>query len=149
MGSHPDGSDAQWSKWPDHQVDLLVTWQDWLWTRDMAAEYVADTVTAVHGQWAPNNRNRSRWGQPLSAAGKAQRMDSIRGFFCDLIEWEWIKPRFGPRRVLSLPLSVRAQMGPNPLDHRRGLVGQAHGRRPDPQRRGRQGVRHPGRSRRR
>jgi hypothetical protein len=32
-----------------------------LWTRDMAAEYVADTVTAVHGQWAPNNRNRSRW----------------------------------------------------------------------------------------
>lgn len=85
-----------------------------LWTRDMAAEYVADTVTAVHGQWAPNNRNRSRWGQPLSAGGKAARMDGLRGFFCDLIEWEWIKPRFDPRQVLSLPLSVRAQMGPNP-----------------------------------
>jgi hypothetical protein len=41
-------------------------------------------------------------------------MDSLRGFFCDLIEWEWIKPRFDPRQVLSLPLSVRAQMGPNP-----------------------------------
>ena len=85
-----------------------------LWTRDMAAEYVADTVTAVHGQWAPNNRNRSRWGQPLSAAGKAARMNGLRGFFCDLIEWEWIKPRFDPPQVLSLPLSVRAQMGPNP-----------------------------------
>ncbi|WP_460533616.1 tyrosine-type recombinase/integrase, partial [Flindersiella endophytica] len=85
-----------------------------LWTRDMAAEYVADTLSAVHGQWAPNNRNRSRWGQPLSAGGKAQRMDCLRGFFCDLIEWEWIKPRFDPRQVLSLPLSVRAQMGPNP-----------------------------------
>lgn len=82
--------------------------------RDMAAEYVADTVTATHGQWAPNNRNRSRWGQPLSATGKAARMDGLRGFFCDLIEWEWIKPRFDPRQVLSLPLSVRAQIGPNP-----------------------------------
>jgi hypothetical protein len=84
------------------------------WTRDMAAEYVADTLAAVHGQWAPNNRNRYRWGQPLSARGKAQRMDCLRGFFCDLIEWEWIKARFDPRRVLSLPLSIRAQIAPNP-----------------------------------
>ena len=53
-------------------------------------------------------------GQPLSAAGKAQRIDSIRGFFTDLIEWEWIKARFDPRWVLSLPLSVRAGIGPNP-----------------------------------
>src|SRR5262249_1462509 len=41
------------------------------WTRDLAAEYVADTLQAVGGQWAPNNRNRSGWGKPLSAAGKA------------------------------------------------------------------------------
>ena len=84
------------------------------WTRGIAAEYVADTLTAVHGQWAPSNRNRSRWGQPLSARGKATRMDAVRGFFCDLIKWEWITPKFDPRRVLSLPLSIRAQMGPNP-----------------------------------
>ncbi|WP_247704226.1 tyrosine-type recombinase/integrase [Streptomyces sp. RK76] len=84
------------------------------WTRDIAAEYVADTMQATVGQWAGHNRNRSRFGQPISAAGRAMRIDSIRGFFCDLIEWEWIKPRFDPRRVMSMPLSLRAQMGPNP-----------------------------------
>ncbi|MEU5951467.1 tyrosine-type recombinase/integrase [Streptomyces sp. NPDC047525] len=84
------------------------------WTRDMAAEYIADTMQATVGQWAGHNRNRSRFGQPISAGGRAARIDSIRGFFCDLIEWEWIKPRFDPRRVMSMPLSLRAQMGPNP-----------------------------------
>ncbi len=66
------------------------------WTREIAAEYVADTVQAVGGQWAPNNRNRSGWGKPLSAAAKAGRMDALRGFFADLIEWEWITARFVP-----------------------------------------------------
>ncbi|MGW2651835.1 tyrosine-type recombinase/integrase [Streptomyces sp. NPDC001393] len=84
------------------------------WTRDMAAEYIADTMQATVGQWAGHNRNHSRFGQPISAGGRAARIDSIRGFFCDLIEWEWIKPRFDPRRVMSMPLSLRAQMGPNP-----------------------------------
>jgi hypothetical protein len=57
-----------------------------LWTRDTAAEYVADTLTATIGQWGGSNRNRSRYGQPLSTKGKAQRIDHIRGFFADLIE---------------------------------------------------------------
>jgi integrase len=84
------------------------------WTRDIAAEYVADTVTAVGGQWAGHSRNKSRDGQPLGVRSKAGRIDAVRGFFCDLIEWEWIEPRFDPRRVLSLPLSIRAGIGPNP-----------------------------------
>ncbi|MGW2151604.1 tyrosine-type recombinase/integrase [Nonomuraea bangladeshensis] len=84
------------------------------WTRDMAAEYVADTLQATVGQWAGHNRNQVRFGEPISAGGMANRIDSLRSFFCDLIEWEWIKPRFDPRRVLSLPLSRRAQLGPNP-----------------------------------
>lgn len=85
-----------------------------LWTRDIAAEYVADTLHAVHGQWAGHNRNTTKRGQPLTAVGKVQRIDSLRGFFSDLIEWEWIKPRFDPRKALAGPLSVRAQIGPNP-----------------------------------
>ncbi|TQE34214.1 site-specific recombinase [Streptomyces ipomoeae] len=84
------------------------------WTRDMAAEYVSDTMKATHGQWAGHNANKTHFGEPLSASGKANRMDSLRSFFCDLIEWEWITPKFDPRRVLSLPLSVRSQLGPNP-----------------------------------
>ncbi|WP_238598466.1 tyrosine-type recombinase/integrase [Saccharothrix sp. ALI-22-I] len=85
-----------------------------LWTRDIAAEYVADTLHAVHGQWAGHNRNTTRKGQPLSAVGKVQRIDNLRSFFCDLIDWEWITPKFDPRKVLAGPLSVRAQIGPNP-----------------------------------
>ncbi|MFB4273413.1 tyrosine-type recombinase/integrase [Nonomuraea sp. GTA35] len=85
-----------------------------LWTRDMAAEYVADTMKATVGQWAGHNRNQVRYGEPISPSGMANRLDSLRSFFCDLIEWEWIKPRFDPRRVISLPISLRAQMGPNP-----------------------------------
>ncbi|ALG14630.1 site-specific recombinase [Kibdelosporangium phytohabitans] len=85
-----------------------------LWTRDIAAEYVADTLHAVHGQWAGHNRNTTKKGQPLSAAGKVQRIDSLRAFFCDLIDWEWITSTFDPRKVLAGPLSVRAQIGPNP-----------------------------------
>lgn len=85
-----------------------------LWTRDIAAEYVADTLHAVHGQWAGHNRNTTKKGQPLSAVGKVQRIDSLRGFFCDLIDWEWITPKFDPRKVLAGPPSVRAQIGPNP-----------------------------------
>jgi len=84
------------------------------WTRDMAAEYVADTMEARAGQWAGVNRNRKRWGNPLSAVGKAQRMDTPRSFFGDLIEWEWTEARSTPRQVLSLPLPIRSQRGPNP-----------------------------------
>ncbi|WP_165960144.1 hypothetical protein [Actinocrispum wychmicini] len=39
-------------------------------------------------------RGLTRKGQPLTAVGKVQRIDSLRGFFCDLIDWEWIALRF-------------------------------------------------------
>ncbi|WP_425005590.1 tyrosine-type recombinase/integrase [Mycolicibacterium sp. S3B2] len=85
-----------------------------LWTRDIAAEYVADTLNATHGQWAGCNRDTRNAGQPLGVKGKVQRIDGLRAFFLDLIDWEWITPRFDPRKALAGPLSVRAQLGPNP-----------------------------------
>lgn len=84
------------------------------WTRDIAAEYVADTMQATVGQWAGHNRNKTRHGQPIGVTGMAGRIDSLRSFFCDLIDWEWISGRFDPRKVISLPLSLRAQIAPNP-----------------------------------
>jgi hypothetical protein len=68
------------------------------WTRDIAAEYIADTLQATVGQWGGSNRTRVRYGEPMSVSGMANRIDSLRAFFCDLIEWEWIHPRFDPRR---------------------------------------------------
>lgn len=53
-------------------------------------------------------------GRAAEREGKAGRIDAIRSFFCDLIEWEWITPRFDPRRVLSLPLSARSGLDPDP-----------------------------------
>ncbi|MFD5755422.1 hypothetical protein ACFWIZ_09265, partial [Streptomyces sp. NPDC127044] len=82
------------------------------WSRDIAGEYIADTVIAVRGQWAGHNRNRTGWGEPLSASGKAGRVDTIRSFFCDLIEWEWITPGSIPAaswlcRCRSGPVATR------------------------------------------
>jgi integrase len=99
-------------RWATERHPNATSPQDW--TRDIAAEYVADTMTAVCGQWAGHNHNQTRLGEPLSAKGKAGRIDVIRSVFCDLIDWEWITPRFDPRQVLSLPLSVRAGLDPNP-----------------------------------
>jgi hypothetical protein len=47
-------------------------------------------------------------------AVEVHRIDGLRAIFLDLIEWEWITPRFDPRKALAGPLSVRAQLGPNP-----------------------------------
>ena len=46
-------------------------------------------------------------------SGVAQRIDAVRSFFCDLIEWEWITPRLDSRRVISLPVSARAGLDPD------------------------------------
>ena len=84
------------------------------WTREIAAQYVADTIGARVGQWASHPHAKVRLGQPLTVAGRANRIDGLRGFFGDLIECEWIDARFDPRRVLILPPALRAQLGPDP-----------------------------------
>ncbi|MFI7135784.1 tyrosine-type recombinase/integrase [Nonomuraea sp. NPDC050153] len=99
-------------RWAADKHPEAVSPQDW--TRDIAAEYVADTLHAQVGQWAGHNHNRVRHGEELTATGKAQRIDNIRSYFCELIDWEWITPRFDPRQVFSLPLSIRAGLNPNP-----------------------------------
>ncbi|WP_412538718.1 tyrosine-type recombinase/integrase [Longispora sp. K20-0274] len=84
------------------------------WTRDIAAEYVADTLLAKIGDWAWHNNNKTHFGKPLTAVGRMQRLDGLRVFFTDLIEWEWIAPKFDPARVLTAPLHVRSQRAANP-----------------------------------
>ena len=57
---------------------------------------------------------RARYGGPLSPRSKAQLIWSLRTFFRDLQEWEWIERRFDPRRAFALPRSIRALIGPDP-----------------------------------
>jgi len=97
------------------------------WTRDMAAEYVADTMSATMGQWAGVNRNRTRWGQPLSAVGKAQRMDTLRSFFSDLIrmgvDLSPVRPKACAQPAALDTGTDRAE----PAHHRRRCLGEARG----------------------
>jgi hypothetical protein len=86
-----------------------------VWNRDIAASYVADTVAGVKGQWAAGtNTNKRGWGDPMTAAAIGNRLDAIRAFFLDLMDWEWIPATFDPRRVLATPKPVRAQLIFNP-----------------------------------
>jgi hypothetical protein len=49
-----------------------------LWTRDIAAEYVADTLHAVHGQWVGHNDNKRKFGtrSPGPSSWPPPRSDS-------------------------------------------------------------------------
>lgn len=67
------------------------------WTRDLAAEFIA-TVDQMHtGQYALH-RQRYDTNILLSANAKKNTIATIKVFFRDLHEWEWIKPRFDPHR---------------------------------------------------
>ena len=60
------------------------------------------------------NYMRARHGGPLSPRSKAHLIWSLRTFFRDLQEWEWIERRFDPRRAFALPRSIKALIGPDP-----------------------------------
>jgi hypothetical protein len=57
---------------------------------------------------------RARYGELLSPRSKASLIGSVRTFFCDVQEWEWIERRFDPRRALGIPRSIAALIGPDP-----------------------------------
>jgi len=87
------------------------------WTREVAAAWVARVDQMLVGEFsnAPNtDYMRRRHGGQLSPRTKAQLIWTLRRFFCDLQEWEWIERRFDPRRALALPRSVGNLIGPDP-----------------------------------
>ncbi|WP_220463497.1 hypothetical protein [Rhodococcus sp. UFZ-B548] len=55
-----------------------------------------------------------RVGKPLQASTKDVHLSSIRRFFTDCQEWEWLSRRFDPGRALATPRSITALLGPNP-----------------------------------
>lgn len=67
------------------------------------------------GQWSnPGGMYLERRGCPLKPAAKASHLRSVRNFFRDLQEWEWIPLRFDPVRALGLPRAIGALIGPDP-----------------------------------
>lgn len=87
------------------------------WDREMAADYVGAVDRWRVGDWAyapATHRYASRVGKPLAACAKDQNLGSIRRFFSDCQEWEWLPRRFDPVRSFRTPRSIRALLGPNP-----------------------------------
>src|SRR5207247_6373224 len=79
-----------------------------LWTRELAADYVAMVVRLTVGQWAHTDRLRpSLVGKPLSASARAHHLSAASAFFRDAQEWGWIPRRFDPRRCFGVPRALR------------------------------------------
>ena len=87
------------------------------WDRQLAAGWIAAVDGLKVGELSKSlntNYMRARYGGPLSPRSKAQLIWSLRTFFRDLQEWEWIERRFDPRRAFALPRSISALIGPDP-----------------------------------
>jgi integrase len=87
------------------------------WDRQLVAAWIAavDGLRVGELSKALNaNYMRARHGGPLSPRSKAHLIWSLRTFFRDLQEWEWIDRRFDPRRAFALPRSIKTLIGPDP-----------------------------------
>jgi integrase len=87
------------------------------WDRELAAGWIAAVNRLKVGELAKSvnaSAMRARFGELLSPNSKASLIGSVRLFFCDLQEWEWIERQFDPRRALGVPRSIAALIGPDP-----------------------------------
>ncbi len=84
------------------------------WTRKTAASFVAMSVGLRVGDYTAGACNHSRKGLPLYPGSVVHIIDTVRSFFCDFQEWEWIPRRFDPVRSIVAPQSLRGQIGPKP-----------------------------------
>lgn len=86
-----------------------------LWTRELAAKYVAAVDRMVIGELAHIGKfNAKTIGKPLSPGSKNQHLGAMRIFLRDCQEWNWIPRRLDPGRCFATPRSIRALIAPNP-----------------------------------
>ncbi|NMM04467.1 tyrosine-type recombinase/integrase [Paraburkholderia sp. RP-4-7] len=85
------------------------------WTRELAAEYVGDVDRMRVGDYIWHTANISNGlGKPITARSKNALLGSMRCFFADAQEWEWIPRRFDPTRAFATPRPVKSLIGPAP-----------------------------------
>lgn len=81
----------------------------------MCAAWVAAVDRMNVGDYVQRTTGiEERVGKPLTASTRDGHLSSIRRFFADCQEWEWLPRRFGPGRALATPRSITALLGPNP-----------------------------------
>ncbi|MFF4733470.1 hypothetical protein ACFY3M_51465 [Streptomyces mirabilis] len=85
------------------------------WTRQTCAAWIAAVDRMKIGDYVLRTSSfQERPGQPLQAESKAGLIRAVRVFFRDIQDWEWLPRRFDPQRVLALPRSINAPIGPRP-----------------------------------
>jgi hypothetical protein len=97
--AHPlHNTDPQRGPRPDTLATVPASWLAWaqrwrgLSTLEPGTLRQMFSVILIAGRWAAEKHPEAL-------------IDSLRGFFCDLIDWEWIKPRFDPRKAAGLTLN--------------------------------------------
>jgi len=85
-----------------------------LWTREIAAQWVAEVRRMTVGQWTTGIHRPRSFGRPLMPKTQTGFLSTLRTFFRDCQEWEWIPRRFDPGRVFAVPRSLKSLIGPDP-----------------------------------
>jgi integrase len=86
------------------------------WDRALSAQAVAAIHRMKHGDYSDGVKTIApeKIGFPLSASAKVTYLNSLRTFFRDLQEWEWIPRRFDPRRTFAVPRELGSQTRKEP-----------------------------------
>jgi hypothetical protein len=82
------------------------------WDVPLAAECVAMIDRLVIGHLAEQRHNPA--GKPLTPATKEGYLTTLRAFFWDCQEWDWIPRRFNPSRAFRTPRSIKSLLGTKP-----------------------------------
>lgn len=83
------------------------------WSRELGIEFVGVINNLKISELAENIQKRTK-GNPLAPRSKAHILSSLRAFFRDCQEWEWIPRKFSPERTLATPRSIMGLISPNP-----------------------------------
>jgi len=84
------------------------------WTRELTLEFAAAVDRLKVGEWAYRSLPSDIMSKPIKPKAKVHHFSSMRMFFRDLQEWEWIPRRFDPFRCFATPRSIKALVGPDP-----------------------------------
>jgi len=85
------------------------------WTRQTCLEYTSQVLRWSVGEYStPRASIAPLIGKPLGPRTRDALLKSLRTFFGDVHEWEWVPRRFDPWRALATPASIKGLMGPDP-----------------------------------
>jgi integrase len=84
------------------------------WTRELTLQFATAVDRLKVGQWAYRSLPPALVNKPIKPKAKAHLFSTMRMFFRDCQEWDWIPRRFDPVRCFATPRSIKALIGPDP-----------------------------------